>query len=348
MQKKSRKLHGGDIYRHPEVIDFSVNTNPLGAPETVKRAVQASVVNMEHYPDVRCEKLKESISRFEHVDQEEIICGNGAAELFFAAVQALRPKKAIVTAPSFSEYEEALESVGADVEYYELHEEDNFQIREDYVEKLTEDVDMIFLCNPNNPTGQITEREKLFDILKHCREKDIVVVLDECFIDFLDEPEQYEMSEYRTEYPNLLIIKAFTKIFSMPGLRLGYAISSNIEFLEKMSRMLQQWNVSVPAQAAGVAALECPEEYIQKTREYVSREREYMRNILKMLGYVVFASKANYLFFKGKTGLAKEALEAGFLIRDCQNYEGLQEGFYRIAVRTKEENERLITWLGRL
>ena len=106
--------------------------------------------------------------------------------------------------------------------------------------------------------------------------------------------------------------------------------------------------MSVPAQMAGVAALERPEEYIRQTREYVSGQREYMRNIMKMMGYVVFASKANYLFFKGRPGLEKEALEAGFLIRDCQNYEGLSEGFYRIAVRTKEENERLITWLGRL
>ena len=188
----------------------------------------------------------------------------------------------------------------------------------------------------------------LIKILDRCKKQNIVVILDECFLEFLDEPNRYEMSDLRGEYPNLLIIKAFTKIFSMPGLRLGYAISSNQDILEEMSFKLQQWNVSVPAQMAGVAALEKPKEYIRRTREYVSGQREYMRNIMKMMGYVVFASKANYLLFKGRPGLEKEALEAGFLIRDCQNYEGLSEGFYRIAVRTKEENERLITWLGRL
>ena len=279
---------------------------------------------------------------------EEILCGNGAAELFFAAVQAVWPQKALVIAPSFSEYEEALRSVGAEVEYYYLCEEDNFQIREDYVDKLSEEIDMIFLCNPNNPTGQTIDRDMLIKILDRCKKQNIVVILDECFLEFLDEPNRYEMSDLRGEYPNLLIIKAFTKIFSMPGLRLGYAISSNQDILEEMSWKLQQWNVSVPAQMAGVAALEKPKEYIRQTREYVSGQREYMRNIMKMMGYVVFASKANYLFFKGRPGLEKEALEAGFLIRDCQNYEGLSEGFYRIAVRTKEENERLITWLGRL
>lgn len=348
MPKKTRKLHGGDIYRHPEVIDFSVNTNPLGAPEAVKRAVQESVENIEHYPDVKCEALRAAISRFEQVNIEEILCGNGAAELFFAAVQAFCPRKALITAPSFSEYEEALRSVGAEVEYYYLYEEDNFRIREDYVDRLTEETDMIFLCNPNNPTGQTIDREMLIRILERCKEQNIFVVLDECFLEFLDEPEQYEMTNLRGEYPNLLIIKAFTKIFSMPGLRLGYAICSNPDILEEMSWKLQQWNVSIPAQMAGVAVLENPEEYIRRTREYVSGQREYMRNILKMLGYVVFASKANYLFFKGRPGLAKEALEAGFLIRDCQNYEGLSDGFYRIAARKKEENERLITWLGRL
>lgn len=348
MQKKPRKLHGGDIYHHPDVIDFSVNTNPLGTPESVKRAVQESVAKIEYYPDVRCEALREAISRFEQVNMEEIFCGNGAAELFFTAVQAVWPQKALVIAPSFSEYEEALRSVGAEVEYYYLCEEDNFQIREDYVDKLSEEIDMIFLCNPNNPTGQTIDRDMLIKILDRCKKQNIVVILDECFLEFLDEPNRYEMSDLRGEYPNLLIIKAFTKIFSMPGLRLGYAISSNQDILEEMSWKLQQWNVSVPAQMAGVAALEKPKEYIRQTREYVSGQREYMRNIMKMMGYVVFASKANYLFFKGRPGLEKEALEAGFLIRDCQNYEGLSEGFYRIAVRTKEENERLITWLGRL
>ena len=216
------------------------------------------------------------------------------------------------------------------------------------MDKLSEEIDMIFLCNPNNPTGQTIDRDLLIKILDCCKKQNIVVILDECFLEFLDEPNRYEMSNLRGEYPNLLIIKAFTKIFSMPGLRLGYAISSNPDILEEMSWKLQQWNVSVPAQMAGVAALENPKEYIRQTREYVSGQREYMRNIMKMMGYVVFASKANYLFFKGRPGLEKEALEAGFLIRDCQNYEGLSEGFYRIAVRTKEENERLITWLGRL
>lgn len=344
----SYHTHGGDVYRNKNVIDFSANCNPFGTPKSVKEAAVQAMEEVFHYPDTDCQELREAIGVYEEVRPEWIICGNGAADLIYRLVLGTKPKQAVLFAPTFAEYEQALEIVNCEVKHYELKEENGFCVEETLLDWITEKTDIIFLCNPNNPTGQTIDRDMLIKILDRCKKQNIVVILDECFLEFLDEPNRYEMSDLRGEYPNLLIIKAFTKIFSMPGLRLGYAISSNQDILEEMSWKLQQWNVSVPAQMAGVAALEKPKEYIRQTREYVSGQREYMRNIMKMMGYVVFASKANYLFFKGRPGLEKEALEAGFLIRDCQNYEGLSEGFYRIAVRTKEENERLITWLGRL
>lgn len=344
----SYHTHGGDVYRNKNVIDFSANCNPFGTPKSVKEAAVQAMEEVFHYPDTDCQELREAIGVYEEVRPEWIICGNGAADLIYRLVLGTKPKQAVLFAPTFAEYEQALEIVNCEVKHYELKEENGFCVEETLLDWITEKTDIVFLCNPNNPTGQTIDRDMLIKILDRCKKQNIVVILDECFLEFLDEPKRYEMSDLRGEYPNLLIIKAFTKIFSMPGLRLGYAISSNQDILEEMSWKLQQWNVSVPAQMAGVAALEKPKEYIRQTREYVSGQREYMRNIMKMMGYVVFASKANYLFFKGRPGLEKEALEAGFLIRDCQNYEGLSEGFYRIAVRTKEENERLITWLGRL
>lgn len=344
----SYHTHGGDVYRNKNVIDFSANCNPFGTPKSVKEAAVQAMEEVFHYPDTDCQELREAIGVYEEVRPEWIICGNGAADLIYRLVLGTKPKQAVLFAPTFAEYEQALEIVNCEVKHYELKEENGFCVEETLLDWITEKTDIVFLCNPNNPTGQTIDRDMLIKILDRCKKQNIVVILDECFLEFLDEPNRYEMSNLRGEYPNLLIIKAFTKIFSMPGLRLGYAISSNQDILEEMSWKLQQWNVSVPAQMAGVAALENPKEYIRQTREYVSGQREYMRNIMKMMGYVVFASKANYLFFKGRPGLEKEALEAGFLIRDCQNYEGLSEGFYRIAVRTKEENERLITWLGRL
>lgn len=341
MQKKPRKLHGGDIYRHPDVIDFSVNTNPLGTPESVKRAVQESVAKIEHYPDVRCEALREAISRFEQVNMEEILCGNGAAELFFAAVQAVWPQKALVIAPSFSEYEEALRSVGAEVEYYYLCEEDNFQIREDYVDKLSEEIDMIFLCNPNNPTGVLLERKFILEVLKRCKEKNSLFVLDECFVDFVEEPENHTIKDMLKEYPNLFLLKAFTKRYAMAGVRLGYGLSSNQRLLEKIQHCGQPWAVSTVAQKAGIAALK-EEEYVKRSMDYVHAQRKKLIKNLTLLGYKTFDSKANYIFFQGEEGLYEKCLEKGILIRDCSNYYGLKKGYYRVAVKLQEENEKLL------
>lgn len=341
MQKKPRKLHGGDIYRHPDVIDFSVNTNPLGTPESVKRAVQESVAKIEHYPDVRCEALREALSRFEQVNMEEILCGNGAAELFFAAVQAVWPQKALVIAPSFSEYEEALRSVGAEVEYYYLCEEDNFQIRRDYVDKLSEEIDMIFLCNPNNPTGVLLERKFILEVLKRCKEKNSLFVLDECFVDFVEEPENHTIKDMLKEYPNLFLLKAFTKRYAMAGVRLGYGLSSNQRLLEKIQHCGQPWAVSTVAQKAGIAALK-EEEYVKRSMAYVHAQRKKLIKNLTLLGYKTFDSKANYIFFQGEEGLYEKCLEKGILIRDCSNYYGLKKGYYRVAVKLQEENEKLL------
>lgn len=158
-------------------------------------------------------------------------------------------------------------------------------------------------------------------------------------------PLGYEMKDSTEKYPHLFIVKAFTKIFGMPGLRLGYGISGNRKLLKNIKAMLQPWNISVPAQIGGVAALENCEDYIKRTREYVSCEREVIKRKLRTLGYTVYDSRANYVFFSGAAGLYEKALAAGFLIRDCQNYRALAPGYYRIAVRTKKENEQLIAWL---
>ena len=348
MTEQNETTHGGDIYRNPYVTDYSVNSNPLGVPEAVRKSIQDSAEYIMHYPDVRCDRLRESISDFEGIKKDEILCGNGAAELFFAITMALKPEKAMVTAPAFSEYERALRAAGAKVQYYRLKETDGFLVREDILQEITEDLDMMFLCNPNNPTGETTERALLIQVMERCRECNTVLVLDECFIDFLKEPERYECTEYLKSYPNVIIVKAFTKIFCMPGVRLGYAMCKEKSMREKIRAMLQPWNVSVVAQRAGVAALVDCEEYLRKTRAYICREKDWMTKKITSLGMKVYGSKANYIFVRGEKGLYEKALKNSFLIRDCKNYEGLEDGYYRIAIRSKEENERLIRWLEKL
>ena len=185
------------------------------------------------------------------------------------------------------------------------------------------------------------EKKEIRCILKICREKKIQVVLDSCFLDFLEEKEEADFSEYLTEYPNLFILKAFTKIYAMAGLRLGYGMCADLILLDKMKEAVQPWSVSVPAQAAGLAALK-EDQFVEKSRKLVGTERKWLKDKLEKLGLWVCDSRANYLFFEAPENFAQCCAETGILIRDCSNYEGLRKGYFRIAIRTREENEELI------
>lgn len=347
------EIHGGDIYRNEQVeIDFSVNVNPLGPPIKVTETIRTKAGRISCYPDMHCAQLAKSLGRFENVPEEFLICANGAAEIIFSAVLAVKPKKALLLSPAFSEYERALKLAGANVSFYELREEEQFQVKEEIIDHITPDIDMVFICNPNNPTGQCITADLAEDIAKKCEESECFLVIDECFIDFLDQPKGYEMKEKLSGFHNLLIIKALTKLFCMPGLRLGYGMCSDREFLSRMRAALQSWNVSVLAQEGGIAAVEDCMDYMEETKVLIRKERRYLTEELKKLGFQIYGSLANYIFFKDllcrERSLYNEALTAGFLIRDCSDYRGLSFGYYRIAVRTHAENERIITWLRQL
>ena len=333
--------HGGDIYSTSYRMDYSANINPLGIPESVVEAAQRSILECEHYPDVDCRELKKSLAEKEKIDTEYLICGNGAAELIFAVVQAEKPKKALLLAPGFAEYEQALRGLGCEVLFYQLKKENNFRYEKEYKNHLTAELDMIFLCNPNNPTGLLIPQEEILEILQICQKNHTRVVLDSCFIDFLEEKEKADFVRYLDEFANLFILKAFTKIYAMAGLRLGYGMSSDTDLLSRMKEVIQPWSVSIPAQAAGIAALK-ENVFVQQTRELVQIENRWLKEQLQNLNLWVCDSKANYLFFEAPEGFAEKTKEKGILIRDCGNYHGLTSGFYRIAVRTRKENEELV------
>lgn len=353
----SIQQHGGDIYRNQVDIDYSVNTNPLGPPEGVLEVLRTKADQIVHYPDMHCETLKKKLAEFEGISEREILCGNGAAELIYGVVQALRPKKALLTLPAFSEYELALQTAGAECICYFCKEAFDFQIQEDFLEQITEEIDLLFLCNPGNPVGQVIEKSLLIQILDCCRECGVIVVLDECFTEFLKDPQLYEMTGLRGAYPNLLLLKAFTKIFCMPGLRLGYLIASDQKLLQRIRKMLQPWNVSVLAQLCGAEALIDGRQYLEETRMFLEKEKTHIIKAMQELqdkNLTVYGSRANYIFFKGPKGLYEQALKERLLIRDCGNYPGLLKkndsstGYYRVAVRSQRENERLIAWLRKL
>ena len=336
-----KHIHGGNVYQYQNCVDFSANCNPLGTPESVKNAIIESLSHINDYPQVGCAPLKEAIAQYEGVEKSEVICGNGAAELIFSLCRALKPKKALLPTPTFAEYEQALTSVGCSCSHFFLKEEQNFSMDDSFLKEIAKEFNIIFLCNPNNPTGILTKREFLVKVLEKCREHSVFLVVDECFLDFVKEPESYTLKGVLKEYPNLFLLKAFTKRYAMAGVRLGYGLTANRELLEKMESVTQPWNVSSLAQAAGLAALK-EREYVKQGRETVFREQEFLKKEMKALGFQVFPSEANYIFFKGEKNLFEKCVEKGILIRDCSNYPGLKSGFFRIAVKSHEDNKTLL------
>ena len=334
-----RYEHGGDIYGNPGVrLDFSVNTNPLGLPKAVGEALIARVEEFALYPDPQCRELRRAIAFHESVRENWVLCGNGAADLIYRLCYALNPRKALMCAPTFSEYERALEQVGCETAYHILLPENDFALSERITEQLAPGVDMLFLCQPNNPTGRLIPENLMGRVLKRARQTRTVVVADECFLDFTD---GVSVKQYLEEMPGLVILKAFTKIYAMAGLRLGYLMTSDEVLLRKISDAAQCWSVSVPAQIAGVAALTC-EGWPNKTRRLVVEERRFLSENFTQLGVSVFPSDANYLLLRSQRPLYRPLLQEGILIRACENFKGLDSSYCRISVKTRRENNCLI------
>lgn len=336
-------VHGGDIYRNQVQYDFSVNTNALGIPKSVQEALEHAVRDCAKYPDPCTEQLKAAIARKDAVNKDWIICGNGASELFAAAMHAVKPKKILIPVPSFYGYEWAAGMENSKIVFFQMKEENQFCLTKDFLSELTGDIDLLFLANPNNPVGNKIDEMLLEEILVRCRQNRIFVVLDECFLEFCERERVDSFRDKMEEYPNLLLVRAFTKIFAIPGVRLGYLISANEALREKIEKQLPEWNVSMFAQYAGVAAAK-ETDYVKKTVDFIRKEREFMMESLNELKQIsVFtSSKTNFLLLKSGLSLYDILLERQILIRSCRNYRGLGKDFYRVAVRSHSENEVLL------
>lgn len=349
MEYRINPLHGGDWEGYRQKygflpLDFSANISPLGMPAAAREALADSAAAAERYPDPFCRQLRAALHRAEQVPEEWILCGNGAADLIFRIAFGLRPKKALLAVPGFAEYREALEQAGCEVKKFRLYPENNFHLDETFPDMISDDTDIVFLCEPNNPTGVTSNPGLLKMILDQCRKKQVLLAVDECFNAFLDEPEKHSMKKYLAGYPNLLILKAFTKIYAMAGLRVGYLFCSNQAVLESIAACGQPWSVSGPGQAAACAAVS-DADYVRRVRALIHRERKCLHAALQEMHLQVIPGEANYLLFRGPENLESLLEEQGILIRDCSNYQGLDKGWYRIAVRTPEENRRFISAL---
>ena len=343
-------VHGGDWvgYRAEfgrDALDFSANVSPLGLPEGVAAAITAALPTADRYPDPLCRELRGALAAQEGVPAEWILCGNGAADLIFRLALALRPRRALLPAPTFAEYAAALDTVECEVQRFRLDEAEDFAVTDAYIDAVTEKTDLVFLCQPNNPTGQITPPERVARLLQRCAACGAVLAVDECFLDFLPDRDALTAKRLLRDVPDLIILKAFTKLYAMAGVRLGYALSSNAQLLEKMRGAGQPWAVSSLAQAAGLAALK-ENEYADRVRALIETERPKLAAGLRALGLRVIEGRANYLLFRAPEDFGEKLRRRGAVVRSCGNYPGLDARWYRTAVRTAAENAELLRIMG--
>ena len=343
-------VHGGDWagYRAQygqDALDFSANVSPLGLPEGVAKAITAALATADRYPDPLCRALRAKLAVHETVPAAHILCGNGAADLIFRLVLAAKPRTALVTAPTFAEYATALETVGCTVERHFLREENDFAVTEDILNAVHPGIEMVFLCQPNNPTGQLAQPALVEALLHKCEAVGARLVVDECFLDFLPEGDTLSAKRLLQTSKHLVILKAFTKLYGMAGVRLGYCLCTDEALLARMQAAGQPWAVSSLAQAAGIAALD-ETEYVAQVRELIKTQRPILASGLRALGLRVIEGRANYLLFRAPETLGNALRQKGAVLRSCGNYPGLSACWYRTAVRTEQENRQLLALLA--
>lgn len=332
--------HGGDRYGKNIRIDFSANVNPFGAPDCVKRALAGMTEQLSDYPDAYCRELRTALAAHDHVPYENILCGNGAADLIYSFAYAVGGT-ALAAVPTFSEYQTAWEAAGGRFIAHILRAEDGFLPGENFLSRIVAGISAIFLCVPNNPTGVLYDAAFVRAAAERCREIHARLFLDCCFLDLSNGRETYDIPALVRDYPNVFVLKAFTKSYGMAGLRLGYGLCSDTDFLFRMSSKSPCWNVSSVAQAAGIAALS-DTAFVERFRGMIAVERPYLARSLSRFGFEVWDGAANFLLFRTQAPLYDALLARGILVRSCANFEGLDASYYRIAVRTHAENEILI------
>ena len=341
-------MHGGNIYGNEIEYDFSVNLNPLGPPDAVREALAAALNHVEEYPDPEYRELRRALANYRQLAEEQLVLGNGASELIPGIIRALAPKTCMVTAPCYSGYETALKAAAPSCRIHRifLREENDFTLPENICQEIARvKPNLLILTNPNNPNGKRISANRLRTIADACRTAGTVLLMDECFLALSGGDEDSLIHRIGEEgLPPTMVLRAFTKTFAIPGVRLGYAVCSG-SLAARIQRELPEWNLSVFAQYAGLAALE-PSGYMAASVEMIAQEREYLTAELKKLGIRVFLSDANYILFQSRDReLHRKLLDKGILIRDCRDYHGLTAGFYRAAVRTRRENTALLRCL---
>jgi threonine-phosphate decarboxylase len=338
--------HGGIYSVNPRLVrlDFSSSINPLGAPKKATAAVKMNANSLaQNYPDPECRELKKSLTRYLGIDPEWICVGNGAIEIIYWFVQATFVKgRVVIPAPTFCEYELASQKAGAEVTFVPLHD---LELEADQVIEKARGADAVFLCNPNNPTGLLATKQ-IMKIIENV-DSSTRILLDECFIEFVDNPNANSMIEQTSEFDNLVILRSLTKSFGLAGLRVGYCVC-NPSLAKKLSSNKIPWNVNGLAQAAGVAALLERRRYLSKARALIKKERKFLHdNVSKLKSFRPLRSDSNYFLIylqdRNSTQFRNRLLKkTGVLVRDCSTFTGMGTQYIRLAVKMHRENMLLL------
>lgn len=349
--------HGGNINQlcnkyglNPdEIIDFSASINPLGCPDGVQKIIIERFDDIKNYPDSECTRLKKAIADKVSCNNSNIILGNGSNELFYLIPRAMKPKQGVLLQPTFSEFKDVLSNANAEVVEI-VNDDGNFPLINTSLSTLMNIEDgMVFLCNPNNPTGQLTLKSDILELVKG--NPDRLIVVDEAFMDFVDDDEKYSVIKEAPFIDNLIVVRSLTKFYGFPGLRLGYLVA-NESNVNKLMQFKEPWTVNTFAQIAGHVAIN-DVEFAVNTRQYVSGEKAFLYDGLADIKSIrPFQPSVNFILIKihnaeiTSSGIQKLLIKDNIIIRDCSNFIGLSDKYFRVAVKTREENQKLLSALN--
>lgn len=346
------EIHGGNIYKlqregKKDILDYSSNINPLGVPESLKKAVSENFSVLTRYPDINYTELRESIGKYNNIESENIIAGNGATEVLFLYIKALKPKKVLIAAPTFAEYERAVKNAECEIDFFELKEEDNFILNKDKFIQKAKNYNLAVICNPNNPTGKFISKEIIFEINENLKKSGTKLFIDECFIEFISGWKEKTSALFKSE--NIFILRALTKFFALPGLRLGYGICFDKKIIEKINEIREPWSVNGFADLAGKVILN-DIEYIKNTEKWILEERKYFTDSLKEIEenkkIKIYETETNFILIKLLEMTSEEFKsrmeEKNILVRNASNFKFLDNSFIRLAIKDREKNKKVI------
>lgn len=360
MIKHKDHFHGSDLekieqiygIKKEEITSFSANVNPLGVSFRLRETLSSHIDAITSYPDREYTSLRKAIASYIHSDSEYILVGNGSTELISIMIQLQKPKKAMIIGPTYSEYEREISLEGGRSLYFSLKEEDNFELNLSALSaQLQKDIDLLIICNPNNPTSTAISRSKMRQILDICKERDIFVMVDETYVEFAEQIEEITSVPLTEYYNNIIILRGISKFFAAPGLRLGYAVCGNSDLVKEINQKKNPWTINSLAAIAGEIMFS-DEEYKKATRQLISSERSRISNELSKLSeYKFYPPTANFVLVRiEKEGLTSEklfdmAIRQKLMIRDCSTFPFLDNRYIRFCFMSPEKNDELMAVL---